>query len=169
MDYDIVYSNRKTIALSVRGAKLTVRAPKGTPEEYIESLIKKHILWINRRLSEQQKRKLCESELSAQKISELKEMAKTYFNLKSIEYAQIMGLKFSRIEISSAKRKFGSCNSKGVIRFAYRLMLYPEAAREYVIVHELAHLVHMNHSRDFYRLVEKFMPDYKARVKLLKQ
>ena len=48
-------------------------------------------------------------------------------------------------------------------------MLYPEAAREYVVVHELCHLVEMNHSKRFYNLIEKIMPDYKARKKLLTQ
>jgi predicted metal-dependent hydrolase len=48
-------------------------------------------------------------------------------------------------------------------------MLYPEAAREYVVVHELAHLCEMNHSARFYAIIERYMPDYKERKKLLKQ
>ena len=79
-----------------------------------------------------------------------------------------MGLKHGRITITSAKTRFGSCSSKGNISYSYLLMTYPEAAREYVVVHELAHLVHMNHSAAFYSLVEQYMPDYKARRKLLK-
>jgi predicted metal-dependent hydrolase len=47
-------------------------------------------------------------------------------------------------------------------------MLFPEAAREYVVVHELAHLFEMNHSRRFYDIVARYMPDYKERNKLLK-
>ena len=47
-------------------------------------------------------------------------------------------------------------------------MLYPEAAREYVVVHELCHLVYMNHSKDFYALLAKILPDYKERRALLK-
>ena len=47
-------------------------------------------------------------------------------------------------------------------------MLYPEAAREYVVVHELAHLVEMNHSERFYKIIEGVLPDYKARKRLLK-
>ena len=78
-----------------------------------------------------------------------------------------MGLKYGRIKITSAKRRLGSCNTNAVICFSYRLMLYPEAAREYVVVHELAHLKYMNHSRDFYELVKQYMPDYKERKRLL--
>lgn len=102
------------------------------------------------------------------KIKELKSEAEQYFNQETARYAEKMGLKYGRIRITSAKRRFGSCNTKGTICFSYRLMLYPKEAREYVIVHELAHLVYMNHSKDFYALIERFMPDYKNRKKLLR-
>ena len=70
--------------------------------------------------------------------------------------------------ITGAKTRFGSCSSKGNISFSYRLMMYPEPAREYVVVHELAHLVEMNHSKRFYAIVERYLPDYKERKKQLK-
>ena len=79
-----------------------------------------------------------------------------------------MGLKYGRIKITSAKTRYGSCSIDKNICFSYMLMLYPEAARDYVIVHELCHLVHMNHGRKFYDLLAKFMPDYKERKRLLK-
>ena len=79
-----------------------------------------------------------------------------------------MGLKYGRITITSAKGRFGSCSSEGNISFSCRLMTYPEAARDYVVVHELAHLVEMNHSKRFYSIIEKYMPDYKIRKRMLK-
>ena len=79
-----------------------------------------------------------------------------------------MNLQYGRITITSAKTRFGSCSSKGNISYSYRLMLYPEEAREYVVVHELAHLLEMNHSKRFYAVVEKYLPDYKLRRRLLK-
>ena len=106
--------------------------------------------------------------LTDEKIAELKRSARTYLEAKTKYFANIMGLKYGRITITSAKTRFGSCSSKGNISYSYLLMTYPEAAREYVVVHELAHLVHMNHSAAFYALVERYMPDYKARRKLLK-
>ena len=78
-----------------------------------------------------------------------------------------MGAKYQRLTITGAKTRFGSCSSKGNISFSFRLMLYPEPAREYVVVHELAHLFEMNHSKQFYQIVEKYIPDYKERKKLL--
>ena len=79
-----------------------------------------------------------------------------------------MNLSYGRITITSAKTRFGSCSSQGNISFSYRLMLYPIEAREYVVVHELAHLLEMNHSKRFYAIVERYMPDYKERRKKLK-
>ena len=79
-----------------------------------------------------------------------------------------MGLKYSRIKITSAVKRFGSCSSSGNICYSYRLMLYPEEAREYVVVHELAHLEEMNHSKKFYEIISKVLPDYKYRRRLLK-
>ena len=79
-----------------------------------------------------------------------------------------MGVDYGHISITSAKTRFGSCSSKGNIAFSYRLMLYPEAAVDYVVVHELAHRKEMNHSRAFYKLIEEILPDYKQRRKLLK-
>lgn len=169
MDYEIVYGKRKSVSLSVRNGKLTVKAPRGTTPEYIKGLIEKHKEWIKKCLVREKTMAMREDELSHQNPIELKSKAKAYFDIKTAEYAKIMNLKYSRIEISSAKKRFGSCNSKGVIRYSYRLMLYPEAARNYVIVHELAHLVHMNHSKAFYDVIKRYMPDYKERIKILKQ
>ena len=102
-------------------------------------------------------------------IKKFRESARIYLTARTEEYAKIMGLKFGRITITSAKTRFGSCSSKGNISYSYRLMLYPKAAIDYVVVHELAHLVEMNHSRRFYDIVEKVLPDYKERIKLLKK
>ena len=98
----------------------------------------------------------------------LKREAREYLETKTEYFSKIMGLKYSRITITSAERRFGSCSSKGKICYSYRLMLYPEAAREYVVVHELAHLVEMNHSKRFYKIVEKYLPDYKERRRMLR-
>ncbi len=168
MNYKIIYSDRKTLAITVKDAEVVVRSPRGVTEKVIKSFVEGHKTWIDKKLKIQVERMSKEYEPSAKDISKLKDEARAYFTEKSNLYADIMGLKFGRIKITSAKRRFGSCNTEGTICFSYRLMLYPERAREYVVVHELAHLKHMNHSADFYKLVEKYMPDYKERKRLLK-
>ena len=168
MDYRVIYSNRKTIAISIVECSLIVRAPYKTPKKTIEELIDKHRKWIDKHIAYQLKKQTTMNSLDDDKIRLLKKEAKCYFKEKTEYYANIMGLKYSRITITSAMKRFGSCSEKGAICFSYRLMLYPEAAREYVIVHELAHLIEMNHSKRFYEVVQQILPDYKARKRLLK-
>ena len=169
MEYSIIYSKRKTLAISVKDGAVIVRAPRGLKKGRIEFYVEKHRSWIEKSLERVKRESELVSAMSEREIAELKKSAKIYFKDKIELYSNIMGLKYSRMRITSAKKRFGSCSSAGNISFSYRLMLYPEAAREYVVVHELAHLVHMNHSADFYALIAKYMPDYKERKKLLKQ
>ena len=168
MEYKLIYSDRKTLSISVRGGILTVRAPKRTPSKIIDSFLEKHEEWIKKHLEAEKVRSERFECLSEEKIKELKKEAKRYFNYKTEYFANIMGIKYGRITITSAKTRFGSCSSKGNISYSYRLMLYPEAAREYVVVHELAHVCEMNHSKRFYAIVERFLPDYRERRRLLK-
>ena len=80
-----------------------------------------------------------------------------------------MGLVPAGIKITSARTRFGSCSGKNSICFSWRLMLYPPEAIDYVIVHELAHIRHHDHSPAFYALIEQYLPDWKVRMKLLKE
>ena len=168
MKYKLELSKRRSISISVKHGELLVKAPLGTSVERVEAVISKHQKWIEKHMNTEKKRELLEAALTDEKIAELKRLARTYLVEKTARYSQIMGLKYGRITITSAKTRFGSCSSKGNISCSYRLMLYPEAAREYVVVHELAHLVHMDHSPAFYALIERYLPDYKSRRKLLK-
>ena len=78
-------------------------------------------------------------------------------------------LKIGRIRITSARTRWGSCSSAGTLSFSWRLLMTPPEVIDYVVIHELAHTIHHNHSRRFWNLVEKLMPDYKERRKLLKR
>lgn len=167
MVYSVIYSKRKTVAIGVKDGCVVVRAPHGTKSERIKYYLDKHSRWISKQIERSKSVVEKTSNLSERDISNLKKSAKQYFSVKTREIADNMGLKYGRITITSAKHRYGSCSSSGNICFSYRLMLYPEAAREYVIVHELAHLLEMNHSPAFYSIVKRYMPDYKERKKLL--
>ena len=168
MEYRIAYSKRKTISISIDKGSVIVKAPLGTDRKTIESVLCKHSKWIEKHLALQKKKEQMIGNLTPDNIKDLKKKAKIYFKEKTEYFANIMNLKYSRITITSAQKRLGSCSSKGNISYSYRLMLYPEAAREYVVVHELAHLVEMNHSQRFYAIIEKVLPDYKIRKRLLK-
>ena len=168
MDYEIKYSNRRTVALSVKDGTLTVKAPFFTPKRKIEAFVSSHRDWIEKSVEKQRIKNQRFEGLTEEQIKELKKCAKIILKYKTSYFANIMGLNYGRVTITSAKTRFGSCSGKGDISYSYRLMLYPEEAMDYVVVHELAHLVHMNHSAEFYKTIEAVLPDYKERRKLLK-
>lgn len=169
MQYSVIYSDRKTVTLTVKDGDVIIKAPKRVKKSEILKIIDKHREWIEKAVvKEKQKREKYEN-LTEAEIKALKKEAKKYLSEKCEYFASIMGLSYNRITITSAKTRFGSCSSSKNISFSYRLMLYPEPAREYVVVHELAHLKEMNHSNRFYAIIEKILPDYKERKKLLKK
>ena len=78
-----------------------------------------------------------------------------------------MGITYRDLRISGAKSKWGSCSETGMITLSWRLMMCPKEAIDYVIIHELCHRIHMDHSEDFWNEVEKRMPDYRTWKKWL--
>ncbi|ASJ03318.1 peptidase [Thermococcus profundus] len=85
------------------------------------------------------------------------------------KYAPEMGVEPGTIYIRHQKSRWGSCSPRGNLNFNVRLVSIPPDLREYVVVHELAHLKHMNHSKAFWELVGRFYPDYRRARKELKK
>ena len=89
--------------------------------------------------------------------------------LKKVEYfRKIIMADPAKIKIKEQKRRWGSCSSKGNIYFNWRIIMAPDQVIDYIVVHEIAHLIHRNHSSVFYKLIESILPDYKKRRKWLK-
>lgn len=91
------------------------------------------------------------------------------FRQKLNDFAGQMNVHFNMVRIKNVKTIWGSCSSKKNLNFNFKLFFLPEALIDYVFVHELAHLKHMNHSKDFWSEVEKQIPDYKKRREELKR
>lgn len=86
--------------------------------------------------------------------------------VKSI--SQKLNLYPSKVYIGNQKTLWGSCNSKKHVRLNWRLILMPKSIREYIIIHELCHITHMNHSKDFWNLVNTYDSNYKRNKLWLK-
>ncbi len=80
-----------------------------------------------------------------------------------------MGLTPTHIGYRKAKTRWGSCSSQDRISFNYYLMKMSSSCIEYVVVHELAHIAHKNHSVDFWGLVKRYLPNYKATEEKIKE
>jgi len=94
--------------------------------------------------------------------------AKAIILEKVNEFAKQMHVNYQEISIKDQKSRWGSCSSKKNLNFNWRIIMCPEPVCDYVIIHELCHLTHMNHSPNFWGLVEKYCPAYKQYKKWLK-
>jgi len=98
-----------------------------------------------------------------------KKQAETIINLRINELSEQMQVKPSKVTIRHQKTRWGSCSSKGAININWRLVMMPLAVIDYVLVHELAHLKHLDHSKNFWNFVQTFLPDFQTRKLLLKE
>jgi len=99
----------------------------------------------------------------------LKRAATNYILPRTAQLAERMQISYRSISLKQQKSRWGSCSSQARLNFNWRLTHFSPEIIDYVIVHELAHRVHMNHGRDFWRLVAKFDPEYQKHKKSLKE
>ncbi|MFH2118255.1 MAG: SprT family zinc-dependent metalloprotease [Candidatus Paceibacterota bacterium] len=99
----------------------------------------------------------------------LKNTASHYLTPRIHQLAKKMKVDFKKITLRAQTTRWGSCSSRGSLNFNWKLVHFPSAVIDYVIVHELAHLKHMNHSTAFWQFVEQFAPDYRMQRGWLKR
>lgn len=169
MDYTLIRSSRRTMALEItRDGRLLVRAPQRASQAVIDRFVASHADWIAAHLEKQRQRAQAHPPLTEDELAALRQKARDILPGRVAHYAEWMGVTPTGIKITGAKTRFGSCSAKNSLCFSLYLMAYPDAAIDYVVVHELAHIRHKNHSPAFYAEVAKVMPDYRERRKLLK-
>lgn len=98
----------------------------------------------------------------------LKKRARAKFKKRLDFWAPRMGVRYTKLMVADAERRWGSCSADNIIRLNWRLMLSPLPVLDYVVAHELAHVRHKNHSARFWAFVGRAMPDYQARRKYLR-
>ncbi len=222
IDYQVLRSQRKTLALHVKSGQVIVRAPLHLNEQFIGEFIHKKQAWLKAKIAEQnsledlccdfshdakllvfgkqhtldisfakagEKSQVYVSELangqlslcivlSARNLKKqsnavlLKQIVKNsieqYFKAqanaiilpKVAQFSHQIQLSPSAIKIRQYRARWGSCNSRGELSFNYLLMMLPMNVIDYVIVHELCHLQHLNHSTFFWQLVEQYYPGH---------
>lgn len=175
LPYTLIRSNRKSCSISISpDGQITVRVPLRTTEKEISHLLIDKRIWIITKyleVQEQQKNRPV-SDLTDTQRAALEQRyiaaAKEYFPKRAAYFQQFTGGSYNRITIRDQKTRWGSCSARGTLSFNWRLMLAPPAILDYVVVHELCHLTHMNHSAAFWQKVASVYPDYRTARKWLK-
>ena len=213
--YQVVKSNRKTLALYIKQQTAIVRCPMRASKGEIEAFVKKNHKWIQERLAEEraydkQKLRIADGGIIFFRARELSiifkegrkerilingdkliiqnhklnsDKARTqiekYLTQKATEYiipraealAKYLGVdkKITEIKLRKTKSKWGHCTSNGVIQYNWLIMLAPYSIIDYMITHEVCHLLHMDHSRRYWDLVESICPQYLQYIEWLKK
>lgn len=168
IQYTLIRTNRKSIGIRISDTgEVIVRAPRRTPVQEIEAILHRHTKWIEKNQQRATARQAQLNNLDEEQTEQLRQLAKVFLAKKTEYFAALMGLTYKKITITSAKKRLGSCSTSGSICYSLYLLLYPDAAVDYVVVHELAHLVQPNHSEKFYQVIQRYLPDWQARRALL--
>ncbi len=169
---EIIRSKRKTLALQIADdGHLVVRAPMRCPNRDIALFIEKSEKWIKTHAAKviQRSRELEQLEpFTEQDIRNMAQQAIEVIPKRVKLYAEKLGVTYGRITIRNQKTKWGSCTSKGNLNFNCLLMAAPSEVLDSVVVHELCHRLHMNHSKEFYAEIYRIFPDYDKWNKWLK-
>ena len=168
----IVQSKRKTISIQLKPDEILVRAPRLMSRQEILSFVEKKSSWIEKHLTLMQERKQRKAQsipFTEAEIRVMAEQAKVIIAERVKHFAPLIGVDYGRITIRNQRTCWGSCSGKGNLNFNCLLVLFPEEVLDYVVVHELCHRKHMNHSKEFYKEVENVFPNYQRSRKWLKE
>lgn len=212
INYNLIRSKRKTIALYIKDGELEVRAPLRVSKSQIEKFIVSKEHWISNKLAQSQERLdkresfnlnygdkilllgqeypiiavggnrfgfngkmfympqgMDSEEIKDACIKLYRDLARVNITQWVTMFSEIMGVTPTAIRITGAKTRWGSCSGRKSINFSWFLIMADREVVEYVIVHELAHIKEMNHSKDFWAIVESVLPDYRERKARLKE
>lgn len=163
MEYRIIRSRRKSVAIEITPAgEVLVRAPLKLSQRQICQFVESKETWI---LSHLPKEPI--PAFSPEELSVLAQKAKEVIPNRVAYWSEITGISYGRITIRCQHTRWGSCSSKGNLNFNCLLMLTPQEVLDYVIVHELCHRKHMNHSAAFWAEVTQIFPDYAHSIQWL--
>lgn len=163
MEYELIRSSRKTLAIEIKHGRLIVRAPMKAAKADINAFLRKSEPWIQSHLQQAEARQQALSQVKKLTMDELRQLAEQALQVipeRVRHYAPLVGVTYGRITIRNQRTKWGSCSSKGNLNFNCLLMLAPPEVLDSVVVHELCHLKEMNHSERFYAEVLRVFPEY---------
>ncbi len=97
-----------------------------------------------------------------------RQQAQVYLEKQSALFSEQLGVRVTQVKLRLTRSKWGHCTPQGVLQFNWLIMQAPKSVVDYLVAHEVSHLVHLNHSAAFWRVVESICPDYQAAERWLK-
>ena len=187
--YEIIKSKIKNVYIHIKDGKVVVTAPKKVKDEEIKKVVEEKKKWIYEKLENASKEKYkpgCKvSILGKEYPLKIKYFKQSVSNIyiddvymkiaeKEVPMAmeivtRIVGIKRNKYRIRKIKSAWGTCSANKNITINSYLMKYDRNAIQYVVLHEICHLKYMNHSEEFWNMVEKYMKNYKEVRKKLKE
>ncbi|MDO4289781.1 MAG: SprT family zinc-dependent metalloprotease [Eggerthellaceae bacterium] len=145
--------------------RVEVSAPMRTTDAFISAFVREKRAWIDARVHEiERSPRARAAEASAQEVAEWKAVVSACVPPLIEAWEPIMGVRAGRVVYRNMTSRWGSCQpATGRICINVRLALYPPECLEYVVVHELCHLLERGHGPKFHALMDAFMPDWRAR------
>ena len=162
MEYSVIRSRRRTFSIQVTKSGVVIRAPLFASKKSIASFAEKYEDWARRR-AEKLEGLVAEAEKAPLTKDDLERLAWEAMRVipeRARHFAGKIGVSYGRITVRCQRTRWGSCSAKGDLNFNCLLMLTPPEVLDSVVVHELCHIKHMDHSEAFYAEVLRACPDY---------
>lgn len=169
-DVRVALKRMKSIRLHVKPTgEMTLSAPLGTSKTRISEFIRSRADWICAQQAKQIDSPAARAERATkQEIEQWRTVVKACVPPLVAEWERILGVRVQKLDYRNMKSRWGSCQPQtGRVCINIRLALYPPECLEYVVVHELCHMLEPNHGAGFKALMTKVMPDWKQRERIL--
>ena len=157
MDLEVIYSDRRTLCIEIKNGRVIIRAPRRCTRAEINAFVASHEGWISKKLDQKRENTPIEREYSPDEIAMLKKRARAELIPRAMELSQKSGLSANGFSVSGARTRYGSCSWQNRITLSCFLVLYKQEYIDYVIMHELCHTVHHNHSPRFHALLDRLV------------
>lgn len=170
--YTLKVSKRaRVVRLAIyHDGSFVVTIPQKVNEKVAEEFIIKKSKWITEKIEYFKKNpRTTITKHTLKEIKEYKEKTGECARLRLQYWNNFYNFTYKKITIKNTKSRWGSCSRTGNINFNYKIIFLPQELADYIIVHELCHLGEMNHSANFWKLVERTIPNYKVLRKELKK
>lgn len=156
------YKRAKYVRIKVlSGGRVVVTTPWRTPKYVAVQFVEKQRQWIEQARAKVLAHPTPANLGTAAEYKKYKLQAQRLITVRLAELNQQYGFPYKLVSIRNQKTRWGSCSKSGTLSFNYRLLFVDSAIRDYVLVHELCHTQHMNHSVRFWQLVARAVPNYR--------